>query len=165
MRCKAQIRNTKHEIRNKSKTTSTKEGASKKKRKGTSTCKNHALFAASSLPFLCCFVFRISCFGFRACRRPTADLRCRTRPRRPGCAGCCGPKPPGRGGVESVGRHRLQKLKVAPGAAFAWTNTSLADGEVVQEGKAAADEHGRVTLEKVTVTKGRNRIKLVPAGE
>ena len=60
--------------------------------------------------------------------------------------------------------RRLQKLKVAPGAAFAWTNTSIADGEVVQTGKATADKYGRITLEKVTVTKGRNRIKLVPAG-
>ena len=60
--------------------------------------------------------------------------------------------------------RRLQKLKVAPGAAFAWTNTSVKAGEVVQTGRATPDVHGRVTLEKVTVTKDRNRIKLVAAG-
>ncbi len=56
--------------------------------------------------------------------------------------------------------RRLQKLKAPPGAAFTWTNRSIADGEVIQTGKATADRHGRVTLEKVSVMKGKNRIKL-----
>lgn len=37
------------------------------------------------------------------------------------------------------------------------------DGQVVQTGRATPDVHGRITLEKVTVTKDRNRIKLVAA--
>jgi len=75
----------------------------------------------------------------------------------------------GRGGAPAdtctvnITPRRLQKLKVAPGTAFTWTNTSLADGEVVQTGKAVADEYGLITMEKVTVTKGKNRIKLVAA--
>lgn len=56
--------------------------------------------------------------------------------------------------------RRCQKFKPAPGETFRWTNTSLAEGKVVQSGTAVADRWGLVTLEKVTVSKGRNRIEI-----
>ncbi|KKL07502.1 hypothetical protein LCGC14_2585390, partial [marine sediment metagenome] len=58
--------------------------------------------------------------------------------------------------------RRLQKLKVAPGQTFGWTNTSVKDSKQVQAGTAKADRLGLVTLEKVTVTTGHNRIVLTP---
>ena len=42
-----------------------------------------------------------------------------------------------------------------------WTNASLADGKSVQSGTATADQWGLVTLERVTVSKGKNRIIIV----
>ena len=56
-----------------------------------------------------------------------------------------------------------QRFKARPGQKFKWTNTSLTDKKEVQSGEATADKHGLVTLEKVRVTKGANRIALVPA--
>jgi len=52
--------------------------------------------------------------------------------------------------------RRCQQFKPKPGETFKWTNAS--GGEVVHAGKVAADKWGLVTLENVTVTKGRNRI-------
>ena len=60
--------------------------------------------------------------------------------------------------------RRLQKLQVKPGMKFTWTSTSVKDGETVQRGSAEADKHGLVTMKKVTVTQGGNRIRLTPAG-
>ena len=54
--------------------------------------------------------------------------------------------------------RRCQRFKPKPGDKLNWTNTSAA--AVVQTGKAAADKWGLVTLEKVTVTKGKNRIAI-----
>jgi pimeloyl-ACP methyl ester carboxylesterase len=54
--------------------------------------------------------------------------------------------------------RRLQKLNPEPGRTLPWTNTDLKTGEAVQKGAATADRWGLVTLEKVTVGKGKNRI-------
>jgi hypothetical protein len=56
--------------------------------------------------------------------------------------------------------RRLQQLRPRPGEAFAWTNTSVADGKMVQSGKVTADKWGLITLEKVRITKGGNRLRI-----
>ena len=61
--------------------------------------------------------------------------------------------------------RRLQRFKHPPGRKLAWTNTSLAGGKVVQTGKATADRWGLVTLADVRITKGKNRLRLVPVSE
>ena len=58
-------------------------------------------------------------------------------------------------------RHR-KALRPAPGAAFKWTNTDLATGKPVRSGQVAADQWGLVTLPKVVVTKGKNRLVIQP---
>ena len=57
--------------------------------------------------------------------------------------------------------RRCQRFKTRPGQKYKWTNTSLADGKSVQSGTATADQWGLVTLERVTVSKGKNRITVV----
>ncbi|MBM4040404.1 MAG: hypothetical protein FJ290_18000 [Planctomycetes bacterium] len=54
--------------------------------------------------------------------------------------------------------RRCQRFKASPGAKFAWTNTSVADGKVVQTGSAVADQWGLVTAPKVVISKGKNRL-------
>ncbi len=56
--------------------------------------------------------------------------------------------------------RRCQKFKPAAGAKVTWKNVSLADGSEVQSGEGKAEESGRVTVPKVTVTKGGNRVTL-----
>ncbi|HUT35327.1 MAG TPA: prolyl oligopeptidase family serine peptidase [Planctomycetota bacterium] len=53
-----------------------------------------------------------------------------------------------------------REFKPRPGDHFRWTNTSVADGKGVQSGRITADKWGLVTVPKVLVTKGRNRIAL-----
>jgi len=73
----------------------------------------------------------------------------------------------GRGGAPKdecavdITPRRCQKFKAKGGEKFKWTNTSLAEKKEVQSGTVTADKWGLVTLEKVTVTKGRNRIRIV----
>lgn len=55
--------------------------------------------------------------------------------------------------------RRLQKLKAKAGQIFTWTNASA--GTELQSGEVTADEHGLITLEKVTVMKAKNRISIV----
>ncbi len=59
--------------------------------------------------------------------------------------------------VDITPRHRT-KFYPKPGNKFKWTNTSLADGKVLQSGEVVADKWGLVTLTDVVVTKGKNRI-------
>jgi hypothetical protein len=54
--------------------------------------------------------------------------------------------------------RRCQKLKASPGDKFAWTNTSVADGKVVQTSAAVADQWGLVTAQKVIISKAKNRL-------
>jgi len=61
--------------------------------------------------------------------------------------------------VDLTPRH-CRKFQAEPGAAFAWTNASVAGGENVDSGEVRADKWGRVTLRQITVTKGRNRITI-----
>ena len=56
--------------------------------------------------------------------------------------------------------RRCQKFKASPGDKFAWTNTSVADGKVVQTGVAEADQWGLVTAPKVLISKGKNRLAI-----
>jgi len=56
--------------------------------------------------------------------------------------------------------RRLQQFRAAPGQTVKWTNTSPADGKQIQSGEATADRWGLVTLDKVRVTKGKNRISI-----
>ena len=56
--------------------------------------------------------------------------------------------------------RRCQKFKAAPGDRFKWTNASAADGRIIQSGEVTADKWGLLTLEKLTVTKGRNRVSI-----
>ena len=59
--------------------------------------------------------------------------------------------------------RRLQKFAVKGGMKFKWTNEFVKGTRPVESGTAVADKHGLVTMKKVTVTKGPNRIRLVPA--
>jgi len=54
--------------------------------------------------------------------------------------------------------RRCRHFKAGPADTFTWTNTSLADNQVVQSGTAAADTWGLVTAEKVIISKGKNRL-------
>ena len=53
--------------------------------------------------------------------------------------------------------RRLQQFKPGAGQTVRWTNTALG-GPPIQQGEAKADRLGLVTLEKVRVGKGKNRI-------
>jgi hypothetical protein len=59
--------------------------------------------------------------------------------------------------VDVTPRH-LKQFKPTAGETFRWTNTSLADGKVLDSGKVTADQWGLVTLKQITVTKGKNRL-------
>lgn len=56
--------------------------------------------------------------------------------------------------------RRARRFKAQPGQRFSWTNTSLADGKVIQSGVASADQFGLVTMENLIILKGKNRIQL-----
>jgi pimeloyl-ACP methyl ester carboxylesterase len=56
--------------------------------------------------------------------------------------------------------RRLQSLQVNPGERLKWTNTSLQHRKVIQRGEAVADQWGLITLQDITVSQGKNRIKL-----
>ena len=59
--------------------------------------------------------------------------------------------------VDITPRH-LKSFKPKPGEKFRWTNTSLEDDKATAPRAVAADKWGLVTLRKVKVTKGKNRI-------
>jgi len=54
--------------------------------------------------------------------------------------------------------RRCQKFAAKAGQKFTWTNTSVKDNKQVAAGTAEADKWGLVTVPKVIVTKGKNRI-------
>jgi hypothetical protein len=56
--------------------------------------------------------------------------------------------------------RRCQRFKAQPGSQFSWSNTSVADGKVMQSGIAAADKLGLVTIENLTILKSKNRIHI-----
>jgi len=56
--------------------------------------------------------------------------------------------------------RRCQKFAAKAGQKFAWTNTSVKDNKPVASGTAEADKWGLVTVPKVVVTKGKNRITI-----
>jgi len=59
-----------------------------------------------------------------------------------------------------VSPRRLQRFRLAPGTSVQWSNTSLADGEEIQTGRATADRLGLVTLKGVRLSKGKNRVRI-----
>jgi hypothetical protein len=61
--------------------------------------------------------------------------------------------------VDVTPRH-LKQFKPAAGQTFKWTNTRLADGKTIGSGTVKADKWGLLTLDQVTVTKGRNRLTI-----
>jgi len=54
--------------------------------------------------------------------------------------------------------RRCQQFKAPPGQSFRWAN--VAEDKPIQAGTARADRHGLVTLEKLVVSKARNRIAI-----
>ena len=59
--------------------------------------------------------------------------------------------------VDLTPRH-CKQFKPKAGEVFNWTNTSVADEKQVAAGQVKADQWNLVTLKKLTVTKGKNRI-------
>jgi hypothetical protein len=53
--------------------------------------------------------------------------------------------------------RRVQQFKGAPGRVVYWKNTGI-NGHVVQSGQAFVDNYGLITLEKVTVSRQKNRL-------
>jgi hypothetical protein len=56
--------------------------------------------------------------------------------------------------------RRCQKFKLEARRKVTWTNTSVPNAQVIQSQTTLADPWGLVTLEKVVVTKGKNRIRI-----
>lgn len=56
--------------------------------------------------------------------------------------------------------RRCQKFRPAAGTSVTWKNASLAEGRELQSGEAKVDEGGLVTLPRVTVTRGGNRLTI-----
>jgi len=56
--------------------------------------------------------------------------------------------------------RRCRKFKPKPGQMLKWTNASLRDNREIQTGSAKVDKWGLVTIEKLRVAKGRNRIRV-----
>jgi hypothetical protein len=94
-----------------------------------------------------------------------------------------GPRCPVPDGVVDITPRRCQKFRPKPGTKFTWTSTLLppsapapapgaaAKGKeepakpaeparVVQSGRAVADRHGLVTIEKLAITKDKHRVLL-----
>ena len=56
--------------------------------------------------------------------------------------------------------RRLKNFKAKPGEKFKWTNTNIGDSREIQSGTVTADKSGLVTIPKVIISKGKNRILL-----
>ena len=70
------------------------------------------------------------------------------------------PKAPKAGCTADITPRRCQKFRPKPGEKLAWSSTSLADPQAVQRGEAIADHTGLVTVQEVTIGKGRNRLRI-----
>jgi hypothetical protein len=58
--------------------------------------------------------------------------------------------------------RRLQKFRTPAGAKFRYTVTDVAAGKVLAEGTAAADASDLATLARITLVKGKNRVRIAP---
>lgn len=58
--------------------------------------------------------------------------------------------------------RRLQNFRVAPNRAYKWSNRKVSDNSLVASGTATASPAGVLTVRRVTVTPGGNRLKIVP---
>lgn len=70
------------------------------------------------------------------------------------------PKCPKDEGAADLTPRRVQRFKLKPGQKVRWTNAAADGGRVMQQGEAAADPLGLVTLEQVRMTKAKNRVKI-----
>ena len=57
--------------------------------------------------------------------------------------------------------RRWQKFKAQSSEKLKWTNVSFESNKIIQSGEVVADKWGLITLEKVVVGKGKNRITVV----
>jgi hypothetical protein len=62
--------------------------------------------------------------------------------------------------VVDVTPRRCQHFKPRPGTKIVWANTELSNGKVVAYGEVVVDHWGLVTVPKVVVSKGGNRLSL-----
>jgi len=69
-----------------------------------------------------------------------------------------GPDAPKAEGVVDVTPRRCQQFRLKSGKSLVWTNTRISDGEIVQSGKVMADQWGLVTLERIKISQGMNRL-------
>ena len=58
-------------------------------------------------------------------------------------------------------RRPLDVLSTAPGEKFTWTLKAVEGGKVLRQGTATADKWGLVTVEKITLTKARSRLRIL----
>ncbi|HUT10959.1 MAG TPA: alpha/beta hydrolase-fold protein [Thermoguttaceae bacterium] len=65
----------------------------------------------------------------------------------------------------NVTPRRLQQLRLQGGQQVDWTNTPVGQAEPIQTGRATADRHGLITLEKVRLGKTGNRVMVQRAAE
>ena len=54
--------------------------------------------------------------------------------------------------------RNCQEFKLEAGPQASWSNVTLTDGKQVQDGRAAADQYGLVTIKDLVVTKDKHRI-------
>jgi pimeloyl-ACP methyl ester carboxylesterase len=59
--------------------------------------------------------------------------------------------------------RRVQQFRPRAGERVTWSNVPLKGGSTIQSGEAVADAWGLVTLERVIISKGKNRIKIARA--
>jgi pimeloyl-ACP methyl ester carboxylesterase len=67
-------------------------------------------------------------------------------------------KAPQNSATVDITPRRLQKFKVSPNERIQWTNVSLKDRKTIQSGQVIADRLGLITVKKIQVGKGKNRI-------
>jgi len=63
-------------------------------------------------------------------------------------------------GTTDLTPRRCQQFKAAPGEKFKWSSASLDGDKEIASGTAVADKWGLVTVEKITLTKEKQRIKI-----
>jgi hypothetical protein len=66
-------------------------------------------------------------------------------------------KAPARDCTVDITPRRIQQFHVMPGTVLYWKNIDIS-GHVIQNGQVIADAHGVITLEKITVSRQKNRL-------
>ncbi len=70
------------------------------------------------------------------------------------------PKAPADEAEVDVTPRRLKHFRILAGHTYFWENLSLTSKEIIQQGFVQAKENGLLTIKKVLVTKGGNRLKI-----